>query len=257
MMSFLDSFLLGIVEGITEFLPISSTGHLILSSYFLGLPESSFVKSFEIAIQLGAILAVFSLYFQHLKKYPKLFITLSLAFIPTGIIGLLAYKTIKLYLFSPLTVSIALVVGGIVLLFIDRFTVEKEEKNLEIQNLPISKAVSIGFFQCISMIPGVSRSAATMIGGMSLGLSRVKAAEFSFLLALPTMCAATGYDLLKTGFSFTAHEWTLFAVGFVTAFVFALFSVKWLVKFLTSHGFAVFGWYRIILGTAVFLFLVL
>ncbi len=250
-MNFFDAFILGIIEGITEFLPISSTGHLIVSAHFLGIPETDFLKSFEIAIQLGAILAVLSLYLKHLTEKPKLFLTLFIAFLPTGFFGFLLYKTIKTYLFSPFTVSIALVFGGIILLFIDSW-MAKKEKNLEISDISFKNALSIGFFQTISMIPGVSRAGATIIGGMMMGLSRVKAAEFSFLLALPTMMAATGYDLFKTGFSFTGEQWALFAVGFGTAFIFAFFSVKWLVKFLTHHGFWIFGWYRIVVGTLIF-----
>lgn len=246
-MTILHAIILGIIEGLTEFLPISSTGHMILTSSILGIPETEFVKTFEIAIQIGAILAVLSLYFKKLIMSPPLWGKLIVAFIPTGIVGFLAYKTIKMYLFNPLTVSISLIVGGVILILLDKWT-ERKSSYASIEKISYLDALKIGAIQCLSMIPGTSRAAATIFGGVFAGFDRKQAAEFSFLLAIPTMAAATGYDLLKSGVHFSSDEWNLLGVGFVTALISAIFAVRWFIAFLTKHGFKLFGYYRIVIG---------
>lgn len=246
-MTSFHALILGIVEGFTEFLPISSTGHMILVSSVLGIPETEFLKTFEISIQLGAILAILSLYFKKLIQNPSLWGKLMVAFFPTGIIGFLAYKTIKAYLFTPIVVSVSLIVGGVVLILLDSWT-KKASRYSSVEKISYLDAVKIGCIQCISMIPGTSRAAATIFGGVFAGLNRQQAAEFSFLLAIPTMAAATGYDLLKTGISFAENEWMLIGIGFVTAFFSALLAVRWFIAFLTKHGFKLFGYYRIVIG---------
>lgn len=246
-MTILHAIILGIIEGLTEFLPISSTGHMILTSSILGIPETEFVKTFEIAIQIGAILAVLSLYFKKLIMSPPLWGKLIVAFIPTGIVGFLAYETIKMYLFNPLTVSISLIVGGVILILLNKWT-ERKSSYASIEKVSYIDALKIGVIQCLSMIPGTSRAAATIFGGVFAGFDRKQAAEFSFLLAIPTMAAATGYDLLKSGITFSSGEWQLLSIGFITALISAIFAVRWFIAFLTKHGFKLFGYYRIVIG---------
>jgi undecaprenyl-diphosphatase len=236
------------VEGITEFLPVSSTGHMILAQAMLGMESDAFVKLFTINIQFGAILSVLVLYWKRFLKDFPFYYKLFIAFLPAAIIGLLAGDDIDLLLESPLVVSISLLLGGIVLLFVDRmFNTEKSTK--EVSN---SSALVIGMFQCIALIPGVSRSAATIIGGMNRGLSRKTAAEFSFFLAVPTMAAASGYKLLKVYLNgeteLILHQLDVLIFGNVIAFIVALLAIKFFISFLTKHGFRVFGWYRIIVG---------
>ncbi len=263
--------ILGIIEGLTEFLPVSSTGHMILASSLMGI-QGDFVKTFEIAIQLGAIAAVFALYVRRFLKEPRLYLILSMAFFPTGVAGLLVYKHIKALLFNPVSVSIALIVGGIVLLFFDKLIANRHRHYLdahqvkhqqgstpdhsaahehEIQITP-KIAFMIGVFQTLSLVPGVSRAAATIGGGLVMGLSRVRAVEFSFLLAVPTMVVATGYDLYKNRAALNAAHVDLLAIGSVVAFAFALLAVRVFVGFISKRGFFVFGIYRIIAG-AIFL----
>ncbi len=255
-MSIFDAVILGIVEGLTEFLPISSTGHLILTSTLLGLPQSSFNKTFEIVIQLGAILSVVFLYFNRIKDNIELWKKIIAAFIPTGIIGFLLYKIIKGYLFNPYIVSISLIVGGILIIII--------EKTMNFDNAPINKmekigykkAIFIGLMQSLAVIPGTSRSAATIIGGLFAKMDRKTAVEFSFLLAIPTMFAATGYDLLKSGVHIDASQWHLIAIGFIVSFFSALVAVKSFIAFISRFSFVSFGVYRIIVGI-LFLLVVL
>jgi len=258
-MTILQSIILGAVEGITEFLPISSTGHLILASEMLKLAKSAFLSSFEIGIQLGAILAVVVLYAKRVWRNRVLFKTVGVAFLPAAFIGLFFYKIIKMYLFNNSAVVLwSLLVGGIILIIFEYFHKEKmEPKNFDApadraENITVKQALAIGFFQCFAMIPGVSRSAATIIGGLSLGLTRRAIVEFSFLLAIPTMLAATGLDLLNTGGSFSGHEWGLLASGFISAFIVAWFSVGWLLDFIKKHSFTVFGVYRIVIALLFF-----
>ncbi|MCE1197618.1 MAG: undecaprenyl-diphosphate phosphatase [Marinilabiliales bacterium] len=242
-----ESLILGIVEGITEFLPISSTGHMIMAQHAMHM-EGEFVKTFEIAIQIGAILAIALMYAQRFLQSLTIYFKLAVAFIPTGIVGFLAYKTIKMYLFNPWVVGIALVIGGIFLILIDNKVVSKKSTTLNLESISYKNAFLIGLIQCISMIPGVSRAAATIIGGVFNGLDKKQAMEFSFLLAVPTMCAATGYDLIKTPIHFSSHEYTLLAIGLVVAFLSAWVAVKVFVKLVENYGFKYFGYYRIAIG---------
>lgn len=248
-MTVLQAILLAIVEGLTEYLPVSSTGHLVIASTLMGIASDELVKLFTVAIQFGAILSVVVLYwhrfFDNLRLYPLLFV----GFLPAAVVGLLFKSGIDLLLENVMVVAVALLLGGIVFLFIDRwFPHDAEDKPG-----PVTwrNALLIGCFQVIAMVPGVSRSAATIIGGLTQKLSRRQAAEFSFLLAVPTMFAATAkslWDYFDKGGSFTMDHWRLFAIGNAVAFVVAALAIRGFVGFLTKHGFAAFGWYRIALG---------
>lgn len=244
-MTFIQSIILGIVEGVTEFLPISSTGHLILTSSLLGIPDTEFLKTFEIAIQLGAILAVVYLYwssFWNIELIKKLIV----GFIPTGIIGLLMYKIVKTYLLGNNTiVVISLLLGGIALIVFEYWHREREDAAAAVQAITYRQAAFVGIFQALAIVPGVSRSAASIVGGLLVGIRRATIVEFSFLLAVPTMLAATALDLLKTSASFTGSEFAMLAVGFVTAFFVALASIKFLLSYVRRHTFIPFGIYRI------------
>lgn len=250
-MTGLQAIILGVIEGLTEFLPISSTGHMILADSLMHISDKEFVKTFEIAIQLGAIAAVVMLYIRRFLKEPKLYLVLSIAFLPTGIVGLVAYKYIKALLFNPISVSVALIVGGVVLLFFDRLAVSREHSgpghHHDIEVSP-KTGFMIGVFQTISMIPGVSRAAATIGGGLVMGLNRIRAVEFSFLLAVPTMVVATGYDLYKNRASLNAAHLDLLAIGAVVAFATAIIAVRFFVGFISKRGFMLFGVYRIVIG---------
>ena len=254
-MNIIQSIILSIIEGLTEFLPISSTGHMILASSIMNIPEDAFVKTFEISIQIGAIMAIVLLYAKRFLQGISIYLKLAIAFIPTGIIGFLAYPYIKTYLFNPIIVSISLVLGGIVLILIDKKVVGQESKTAELENISYKNAFFIGLFQSISMIPGVSRAAATIVGGIFNGLDKKQAIEFSFLLAVPTMFAATGYDLYKTPIVFSGHEIFLLSLGLVVAFITAWIAVKVFVKIVQNYGFKYFGYYRIIIGI-IFLLLI-
>ena len=243
-----QSIILAIVEGLTEFLPVSSTGHMILTSSLMGIHEDEFVKTFEIGIQLGAILAIVIMYLKRFLKGLTIYFKLAAAFIPTAIIGLLAYDFIKSILFNPLVVSISLIIGGIILILIDKKVVEKKEQVEDVIDLPYKNAIFIGLIQCLSMIPGTSRAAATIIGGVFNKLNKTQATEFSFLLAVPTMIAATGYDLLQSPIEFNQEQITLMAIGLVIAFITAWFAVKVFLKIVMNYGFKHFGYYRIVIG---------
>jgi undecaprenyl-diphosphatase len=247
--TFLDTVILGIIEGLTEFLPVSSTGHMILASAIMGLGKEEFVKTFEISIQLGAILSVIVLYYRRFMVSAEIYLKLAAGFIPTGVIGLLAYKTIKLHLFNPYVVSAALILGGVVLIALDRWTGERRSRYAAAENVSFAGAVLVGFVQCLSMIPGVSRAAAAIFGGLLAGMDRKQATEFSFLLAIPTMFAATGYDLMKNSAQFTDAHWEVLFTGGAIAFVTALVAVKAFIVFVQRYGFKHFGYYRIVLGT--------
>jgi undecaprenyl-diphosphatase len=247
-MTIIDAIILGVVEGLTEFLPISSTGHLIVVSSFLGLEQTNAHKTFEVAIQLGSILAVLFLFAKRLLVDKMLWVKIIIAFLPTAIFGFLFYKTIK-SLFGMESVAIMLIIGGFIFLIVEYFRRNHDDsKDKTIDDLSIKEALTIGLFQSLSMVPGTSRSGATMIGGLFAGLSRKSAAEFSFLLAIPTMFVATFYDLYKNRNEMIIDDYSLLAVGFVTAFVVAFFTVKAVMNFLTTHTFIVFGIYRIIFG---------
>lgn len=247
-MNIIEAIIIAIVEGITEFLPISSTGHMIITSSLLHIEDDAFTKLFEVAIQLGAILAVVVLYWKKFFDFKRwqFYIKLLVAVSPALLLGFLFSDKIDELLESPLTVAITMLLGGIILLFIDKVftnhTVEKEE------DISWSRAFMIGVWQCIAMIPGVSRSAATIIGGMQQQLTRKLAAEFSFYLAVPTMFAATGYKLLKGYKLIHAEQIKLLLIGNLVAFIVALIAIKFFIEYLQKHGFRLFGYYRIIAG---------
>ncbi|MBI2309808.1 undecaprenyl-diphosphate phosphatase [Candidatus Collierbacteria bacterium] len=251
-MNLIQTLILSIVEGITEFLPISSTGHLILVSKLLNLSQTEFVKSFEIAIQLGAIMAVTVLYYRKLIDNKKLYPRILAAFLPSAIIGFILYKFIKQYLIGDSRIVLAsLLIGGILLIILEKILAKtKIQKNLTIEKLGIKPCLMIGLAQTVSMIPGISRAAATIIGGMSVGLSRSSAVEFSFLLAIPTMVAATGLDLIKSYQYFSAQDIKFLIVGFIVSFISAKIAVEWLIKFMKNHSLAAFGVYRVVLAVA-------
>ena len=256
-MDFMTAAILGIVEGVSEFLPISSTGHLILASHLLGLKHTDFLKSFEIAIQVGAILSVVVLYWRDLLVNPAMIKRVALAFLPTGIIGLTLYKIIKSYLLGASSVVLwALAAGGLFLIVFEYFHREKEDAVDRLEDISYKQAFVIGLFQALAMVPGVSRSASTIVGGLVLGLRRKTIVEFSFLLAVPTMVAATGYDLLKNGAQFSPDQMHFLAIGFVTSFVVALLSIKFLLRFIQTHTFIPFGIYRIVLVILWAIFLI-
>jgi undecaprenyl-diphosphatase len=254
----LQSIIIAIVEGLTEFLPVSSTGHMIITSSIMGIEKDEFTKLFEIAIQLGAILSVVILYWKKFFDFSKwqFYLKLVVAVIPALVLGKLFSDKIDDLLESPTTVAVSLLVGGIALLFVDKLF--KTPTIAEEKDITFKTGFIIGIWQCIAMIPGVSRSAASIIGGMQQKLTRNVAAEFSFFLAVPTMAAATGYKLLKT---FTTHpeilknkdNLILLGIGNVVAFVVALLAIKFFISYLQKHGFKLFGWYRIIVGIAVLL----
>ncbi len=248
-MTYFQAFIIAVIEGLTEFLPISSTGHMMLGTAMLGIEATPFVKLFTIAIQLGAILSVVVLYFKRFFKSFNFYSKLVVAFIPAAIFGLLLGDFIDAALENILGVAIALFIGGIVLLFVDKWF--KDNSLNEEKDITLPKAFKIGLFQCLAMWPGMSRSASTIVGGMTQGLTRQTAAEFSFFLAVPTMFAATAKKLLdfyKNGLVLNTQEISILAFGNVVAFVVALLAIKSFIGFLNKHGFKGFGWYRIIVG---------
>ncbi|MEO8962878.1 MAG: undecaprenyl-diphosphate phosphatase [Ginsengibacter sp.] len=250
-MNVVQSIIISIVEGLTEFIPVSSTGHMIITEKLLGITENEFTKMFTIAIQLGAILAVVVLYWKRFFDFKNLhfYFKLIIGVIPAIILGLLFSDKIDKLLESTTTVAVALLVGGVVLIYIDRFfnhPVVESEKEVSYKN-----SFTIGIWQCLAMVPGVSRSAASIIGGMQQKLTRSAAAEFSFFLAVPTMVAATGYKLFKHFHDqggFSAEEVKLLLIGNVVAFVVALLAIKFFIEFLKKHGFRLWGIYRVIIG---------
>jgi len=254
-MGIIQTIILSIIEGLTEFLPISSTGHMILASSIMNISEDAFVKTFQISIQIGAIMAIVLMYAKRFLKGISIYLKLGIAFIPTGIIGIFAYHYIKTYLFNPIIVSVSLILGGVVLILIDSRVTEQQSKTDVLESISYKNAFFIGLFQSISMIPGVSRAAATIVGGIFNGLDKKQAIEFSFLLAVPTMFVATGYDLYKTTIQFSGNEIFLLGLGLVIAFITAWIAVKVFVRIVQNYGFKYFGWYRIIIGI-LFLLLV-
>jgi undecaprenyl-diphosphatase len=255
-MNWFEAIVLALIEGLTEFLPVSSTGHMILGSAAMGIGEDDFTKLFMIVIQLGAILAVFVLYFKRFFQSLHFYLKLIVAFIPAAVFGVLLSDQIDELLESPMTVAISLLVGGIILLFVDKWF--NKPRIHEIEEMTYWDALKIGFFQCIAMIPGVSRSGATIVGGMSQKMSRKLAAEFSFFLALPTMLGATAkktLDYFKEHDSLSGDQVNLLIVGNVVAFIVAIIAIKGFIGFLNKHGFKVFGWYRIILGGFILILL--
>lgn len=255
-MTYLDAVLLGLIEGITEFLPISSTGHLILGSFLLGLPQNDMLKSFEIAIQLGAILAVLVLFWKQFLN-TKVLTRLFIAFVPTAVIGLVLYSFVKTHLLgNPYVVVCTLALGGVFLILFEFFHKESKEDSEHVTDITPKQAVIVGLFQSIAIVPGVSRSAATIVGGLLLGLRRATIVEFSFLLAVPTMLAATTLDIYKSYKLFSLEDVGLIATGFLTAFLVALFSIKFLLAYVKRYSFTPFGVYRIIIAL-LFFFIIL
>lgn len=258
-MDIFQAIILGVVEGISEFLPISSTGHLILASNLMSIPQTEFVKSFEIAIQSGAILSVVFLYWKKMVSDVELGKRVIVAFIPTAIVGFTLYSFIKEFLIGNVyVVLIALLAGGIALILIE-IVMKREVNPKETTSFKMpsyKQSLGIGIFQSVAIIPGVSRSASSIIGGMVLGTNRDTAVEFSFLLAVPTLLAATVLDLGSTGFNFNGEQWTLLGVGFITSFIVAIFAIKWFIKFVATNTFIPFGVYRIGLAVLYFLLIV-
>jgi undecaprenyl-diphosphatase len=251
-MSLFDTIFLGVVEGLTEFLPISSTAHIDLARFFLDIPSTEFIKSFQIIIQLGAILAVVVLYARKVFSSFTYIKNLIIAFIPTGIIGFILYKIIKSLLLGNVWVEvISLVVGGIIILIFEYYISPKNEnKNLKnkIEELNFKELIILGLAQALAVVPGVSRSGAVIIAGRAIKLDKSLITEFSFLLAVPTMFAASVYDIYKSGLSFTKSEWGTVGIGFLVSFLVALIVIKWFLNYIRKHSFKIFGWYRIILG---------
>ena len=255
-MSFLHAIILGVVEGVTEFLPVSSTGHMILVSSILKIPQTDFVKTFEISIQLGAILAVVVLYFKKFFTDWETIKKIIIAFIPTSIIGFVLYKFIKQYLMGNVSVVLwALGVVGLLFIIIEYTQLKKEENNLK--SISNKQAFLIGVAQSLAVIPGVSRSGATIMSGLLLGIKRKEIVEFSFLLAVPTMVAATGYDLLKSGTIITGDAVMPLIIGFVVSFFVALVAVRWFIKYIQTNTFTGFGIYRIAIAIIGFFVLFL
>jgi undecaprenyl-diphosphatase len=250
-----EVILLGLIEGVTEFLPVSSTGHLLLTEHFLGVCSPG--KTFEVLIQLGAILAILSVYAAKLthiaaalpydERARRFTIGILLAFLPAAVVGALGHSFIKHVLFeTPMLIAIMLIVGGVILLIVDRM--HFDVRYADVMDYPPSLSFKIGIFQCLAMVPGVSRSGATIVGAMLMGTDKRSAAEFSFFLAMPTMAGAFAFDLYKNWSILRPEDVTNIAVGFVTAFIAAVFVVRYLLGYVSRHGFALFGWWRIIVG---------
>ena len=250
-----EALLLGLLEGLTEFIPVSSTGHILLAGHFLGFQSTG--KAFEVLIQLGAILAILSVYSARLFKIvtdlpsdprTRRFVAgILLAFLPAAIIGALAHGFIKTVLFeTPKLICIMLILGGVVLLAVDRMTLKPRYR--DVMDFPLPLCLGIGLFQCLAMIPGTSRSGATIVGALLMGTDKRSAAEFSFFLAMPTMAGAFALDLLKNHDALSSGDWGIIATGFVAAFVAAVIVVRFLLGYVSRHGFALFAWWRLIVG---------
>jgi len=254
-MNLFDATILGIIEGITEFLPVSSTAHLILGAKILNLEQTDFVKSFEIIIQLGAILAVVTLYFKSFFNVEVLK-RLVVGFLPTAVIGLLVYKRVKEYLGNISIVLWALLIGGILLIIFELYN-KKNRNVVQTSDITIKQSVIIGLCQCFAFVPGVSRSAATIVGGMMQGISRTAIAEFSFLLAVPTMMAATGLDIIKNGDTLIAGgNLGALALGFVVSYLVAVLAIKGFLSFIKRRNFISFGIYRIVIAVIFWAFII-
>ena len=249
-LSIAQSVILGIVEGITEFLPVSSTAHLVLASHAMRLVETEFLKSFQIIIQFGAILSVVVLYWKKFLNW-EVFKKLVVAFIPTGIIGLTVYKVLKSYLLGNLhVILLSLLIGGIVLIVFERYS-RGTENDVDFSEITYRKALLIGLWQSVAIIPGVSRAAATIVGGMIVGISKRTIVEFSFMLAVPTMLAASGLELLKNHAAISENVPAL-GVGFVVSFVMAIAAIKLFLAYVKKRDFRAFGWYRVVLAVVYF-----
>jgi undecaprenyl-diphosphatase len=250
------AIVLAIIEGLTEYLPVSSTGHMIITSALMGINESAFTKDFTVIVQFGAILSVLVLYWRRFLSSFEFYKKLFVAFLPAAIIGLAVKNKIDVLLGDVKVVAFSLIIGGVILLFVDRWFAKQEErlthaKAGSIDGLTFAQSVAIGFCQCFAFIPGVSRSAASIVGGLSLKLTRKAAAEFSFFLAVPTLTAATGYKLLKIAKNIEPGQLSILLIGNLIAFVVGVITIKAFIGFLTRRGFFVFGVYRIILGAII------
>lgn len=250
-----DALALGILEGLTEFIPVSSTGHILLAGHFLGFESTG--KAFEVLIQLGAILAILSVYFTKLWKMlldlprdprtQRFVIGVLIAFLPAAVIGALAHDFIKTVLFeTPKLICIMLILGGLVLFWVDRWALTPKYHN--IMDFPLPVCLGVGLFQCLAMVPGTSRSGATIVGSMLLGADKRSAAEFSFFLAMPTMLGAFVFDLLKNRDTLSAADIPVIATGFIAAFIMAVIVVRYLLDYVSRHGYALFAWWRLIVG---------
>ncbi|QDY99461.1 undecaprenyl-diphosphate phosphatase [Nitratireductor mangrovi] len=251
-----DAAMLGLLEGLTEFIPVSSTGHILLAGHFLGFESTG--KAFEVLIQLGAILAILTVYFsrllQILRDLPsdprtrRFVLGILIAFLPAAVIGASAHGFIKTVLFeTPMLICVMLIIGGVILLWVDRWAIEP--RHTEVMDYPIGLCFKIGLFQCLAMIPGTSRSGATIVGALLLGADKRSAAEFSFFLAMPTMAGAFAYDLYKNRDILSASDLPIIAVGFVLAFVMAVIVVRYLLDYVSRHGYSLFGWWRLVVGS--------
>jgi undecaprenyl-diphosphatase len=266
-MSFLETIILALIEGLTEFLPISSTAHMIFASSIMGIESDKFVKMFQVSIQFGAILAVVALFwkkFLDFKSY-QFYIKLAIAVIPALVLGKLFDDKIEAILEKPIPIAIVLILGGVIFLFIDRLF--KKSRINEEEDVSIQNAVTIGFWQCLAMMPGTSRAAASIIGGMQQGLTRKMAAEFSFFLAVPTMLAVTCYSVFFKDWNYkgldqkgyemilsSSENMTAFVIGNILAFLVAVFAIKLFIDFLAKYGFKIWGWYRIIVGAILLIY---
>lgn len=260
-MTIWQSLIMGVVEGLTEFLPISSTAHLIITSELLKIPTTDFLKTFNISIQLGAILAVVILYWKKIWSSWSLIGKIIAATIPTAILGLALYEVVKNFLMESLPlIAGSLFIGGIIIILFERWYARKkptpQSQSKEVNDISYKQAVILGATQSLAMVPGVSRSGATIIGGLALGISRHNIVEFSFLLAIPTMIGATALDIYKSPNLFTGDQLVIWLVGFITAFITAVIGVKFLIRYVQRNDFQGFAWYRIILGALIFLFLI-
>ena len=251
-----DAAMLGLLEGLTEFIPVSSTGHILLAGHFLGFESTG--KAFEVLIQLGAILAILTVYLsrllQILRDLPsdprtrRFVLGILIAFLPAAVIGASAHGFIKTVLFeTPMLICVMLIIGGVILLWVDRWAIEP--RHTEVMDYPIGLCFKIGLFQCLAMIPGTSRSGATIVGALLLGADKRSAAEFSFFLAMPTMAGAFAYDLYKNRDILSASDLPIIAVGFVLAFVMAVIVVRYLLDYVSRHGYSLFGWWRLVVGS--------
>src|SRR5690606_12449892 len=252
-MTIAEGFWIALIEGITEFLPVSSTGHMIMLAMFFEIHDDEFVKTFEVFIQTGAILAIAIMYIKKFLKGIDVYLKLGVAFLPIAVLGFLGYDFIKNVLFSPIVVAVSLIAGGLVLIIVDKKVVSQLSRYDDIANISYKDSFLIGLWQCFALIPGVSRAAASIVGGVFNGFDKKQATEFSFLLALPTVAAAAGYDLIKTELIFSNRKYLLLGMGLVVAFISAWFAVKIFLKIVENYGFKHFGYYRILLGI-IFLF---
>lgn len=248
-MTIVQALILGIVEGLTEFIPVSSTGHLILASHFLGIEQTPFVTMFEVVIQFGALLAIVGLFASKLLRDRSMIKKIVFAFIPTAVIGLIFHESVKALFDDPRVVVWSLIIGGLALLLVEYVMRKRELRSVRpVDAVSSGQGFWVGVFQSLALVPGVSRSGATIAGGLLLGISRPAIVEFSFMLSLPTVAAASGLDLLSYGFDLSGGELALLAAGFLSAFVSALVCVKLFIKYISHHSFAAFAWYRIAVG---------